>query len=103
MYLLRLFRRVLRPAGRLIILEFSRPANRWLRVLNDLYCGYIMPLTATLLAGDRTGAYRYLPRSVATFADRAQLAAMMKDAGFAEISQHPMTFGVCVAYLGYVQ
>jgi demethylmenaquinone methyltransferase/2-methoxy-6-polyprenyl-1,4-benzoquinol methylase len=96
------FRRVLRPGGRLLILEFSQPANPWLRVLNDLYCGHIMPLTATLLSGDRTGAYRYLPRSVATFADRAELAAMMKDAGFAETSQHPMTFGVCVAYLGHV-
>jgi demethylmenaquinone methyltransferase/2-methoxy-6-polyprenyl-1,4-benzoquinol methylase len=96
------FRRVLRPSGRLIILEFGQPANRWLRLLNDLYCGHIMPLTATLLAGDRTGAYRYLPRSVATFADRAQLAAMMKDAGFVGLTQHPMTFGVCVASLGHV-
>jgi demethylmenaquinone methyltransferase/2-methoxy-6-polyprenyl-1,4-benzoquinol methylase len=95
------FRRVMRAGGRLIILEFSQPANRFLRLVNDLYCGHIMPLTATLLAGDRTGAYRYLPRSVATFADRQQLAAMMKDAGFAGITQHPMTFGVCVAYLGH--
>ncbi|MHC4128592.1 MAG: ubiquinone/menaquinone biosynthesis methyltransferase [Planctomycetota bacterium] len=97
------FRRVLRPGGRLVILEFSSPANRLLRLLNDVYCGHIMPLTATLLAGDRSGAYRYLPRSVATFADREQLAAMMKDAGFAHVTQHPMTFGVCVAYLGHVQ
>jgi len=97
------FRRVLRPGGRLVILEFGAPANRLLRLLNDVYCGHIMPLTATLLAGDRSGAYRYLPRSVATFADREQLAAMMKDAGFVQVTQHPMTFGVCVAYLGHVQ
>jgi demethylmenaquinone methyltransferase/2-methoxy-6-polyprenyl-1,4-benzoquinol methylase len=97
------FRRVLRPGGRLVILEFSSPANRLLRLLNDVYCGQVMPLTATLLAGDRSGAYRYLPRSVATFADRQQLAAMMTEAGFARITQHPMTFGVCVASLGYVQ
>ena len=96
------FRRVMRAGGRLIILEFSQPTNRFLRLANDLYCGHIMPLTATLVAGDRTGAYRYLPRSVATFADRQQLAAMMKDAGFAGITQHAMTFGVCVAYLGHV-
>jgi demethylmenaquinone methyltransferase/2-methoxy-6-polyprenyl-1,4-benzoquinol methylase len=96
------FRRVMRPGGRLVILEFSQPANRFLRLVNDLYCGHIMPLTATLLAGDRTGAYRYLPRSVATFADRRQLAAMMKDAGFTAITQHPLTFGVCVASLGHV-
>ncbi|MHC4080019.1 MAG: bifunctional demethylmenaquinone methyltransferase/2-methoxy-6-polyprenyl-1,4-benzoquinol methylase UbiE [Planctomycetota bacterium] len=96
------FRRVMRAGGRLIILEFSQPANPLLRLVNDLYCGHIMPLTATLLAGDRTGAYRYLPRSVATFADRRQLVSMVKDAGFAEITQYPMTFGVCVAYLGHV-
>jgi len=94
-------RNVSDPPRALIILEFSQPANRFLRLVNDLYCGHIMPLTATLLAGDRTGAYRYLPRSVATFADRRQLAAMMEDAGFAGITQHPMTFGVCVAYLGH--
>jgi demethylmenaquinone methyltransferase/2-methoxy-6-polyprenyl-1,4-benzoquinol methylase len=95
------FRRVMRAGARLIILEFSQPANRFLRLVHDLYCGHIMPLTATLLAGDRTGAYRYLPRSVATFADRQQLAAMMKDAGFAGITLQPMTFGVCVAYLAH--
>jgi demethylmenaquinone methyltransferase/2-methoxy-6-polyprenyl-1,4-benzoquinol methylase len=96
------FRRVLRPAGRRLILEFSRPESRWLRALHALYCGHVMPLTATLLAADRTGAYRYLPRSVETFADRGQLAAMMGDAGFAGIERRPMTFGVCVAYLGRV-
>jgi demethylmenaquinone methyltransferase/2-methoxy-6-polyprenyl-1,4-benzoquinol methylase len=96
------FRRVLRPGGRLVILEFSHPDNPLLRALNRLYCEKVMPFTAALLAGDRTGAYRYLPRSVATFADRNELAAMMSAAGFAPVTQHAMTFGVCVAYLGEV-
>ena len=96
------FRRVLRPAGRVVILEFSQPANPVLRVVNGLYCEHIMPVTATLLAGDRSGAYRYLPRSIATFADRETLAAMLADAGFTDVSQHPLTFGVCTASLGYV-
>ena len=61
-----------------------------------------MPITATLLAGDRSGAYRYLPRSISTFADRDTLAAMMEEAGLGRITRHPMTFGVCVAYLGSV-
>ena len=99
---LREFRRVLRPGGRLIILEFSQPANRLLRRINGFYCEQVMPLTATLLAGDRSGAYRYLPKSVATFADRAALREMMLEAGFGSITQHPMTFGVCVGYLGHV-
>jgi demethylmenaquinone methyltransferase/2-methoxy-6-polyprenyl-1,4-benzoquinol methylase len=99
---LREFRRVLRPGGRLLVLEFSQPENRLLRALNALYCGHIMPLTATLLAADRSGAYRYLPRSVETFADRGQLAAMMADAGFTGVEQRPMTFGVCTAHVGRI-
>ena len=96
------FRRVLRPGGRVVILEFSQPRNRALRFLNSIYCGHIMPLTATLLSGDRSGAYRYLPKSVATFADRQALEQMLTNAGFVNITQHPMTFGVCIAYLGHV-
>ena len=99
---LREFRRVLRPAGRAVILEFSQPANPVLRVLNGLYCEQVMPVTATLLAGDRSGAYRYLPRSVSTFADRETLAGMMAEAGFTDVSQQPLTFGVCTASLGHV-
>ena len=96
------FRRVLRPDGRVVILEFSQPRNRVLRFFNSIYCGHVMPLTATLLSGDRSGAYRYLPKSVATFADRQSLVGMLTESGFGEITQHPMTFGVCVAYLGHV-
>ena len=100
---LREFHRVLRPGGRLVILEFSEPTNRVLRWLNRVYCSGIMPVTATLISGDRSGAYRYLPKSVATFVDRRQLEGMMADVGFSSITQHPMTFGVCVAHLGHVR
>lgn len=97
------FKRVLKPGGRLIILEFSQPRNSVLRFFNKLYCNHIMPISATLISGDRSGAYRYLPKSVATFADRNELASMMSDAGFTEIKQHEMTFGVCTGSLGLVQ
>ncbi len=96
------FRRVLRPGGRLVVLEFSRPENRLLRWLNQVYCERVMPVTATIVSGDRTGAYRYLPRSVATFADRRELADLMRSAGFVDVAQHPLTFGVCVASVGFV-
>ena len=94
------FARVLRPGGRLIVLEFSKPANPVLRWCNDVYCGRVMPFTATLIAGDRSGAYHYLPRSVDTFLDRERLMAMMREAGLADVTHKPLTFGIAVAYRG---
>lgn len=99
---LREFRRVLRPRGRLVILEFDQPTNPLIRWCNRLYCERIMPRTATLLAGDRSGAYRYLPRSVATFRNRDELRALVETAGFEPVAQFPLTFGVCVATVGRV-
>lgn len=93
------FRRVLRPGGRLVVLEFSEPTNPVLRRLNRIYCDHLMPLTATLIAADRSGAYRYLPRSIVTFADRGRLAEMIEAAGFGAVETRPMTLGVCVAYV----
>ncbi|MDP7071049.1 MAG: ubiquinone/menaquinone biosynthesis methyltransferase [Phycisphaerales bacterium] len=89
------FARVLRPGGRLLVLEFSTPANPLMRFLNACYTRHVMPLTAGLLAGDRSGAYRYLPRSVSTFADPVAMADMLREVGFTIAGQHPLTFGTC--------
>lgn len=97
---IREFHRVLRPGGRLIILEFSLPTNRVLRGLYNFYFRQVLPRTATLISGDKTGAYKYLPESVNTFIGRDQMTGMMQAAGFAPVTQHPMTFGVCVCYRG---
>lgn len=94
------FFRVLRPGGRLIILEFSLPTNPVLRGLYNFYFHHILPTTATLISGDKTGAYRYLPQSVNTFIGREHMIGMMRDAGFVEPAQFPMTFGICVCYRG---
>jgi demethylmenaquinone methyltransferase/2-methoxy-6-polyprenyl-1,4-benzoquinol methylase len=94
------FRRVLRSGGRLVILEFSQPHNAMVRAINTLYCSHVMPFTASLIARDRSGAYRYLPRSVQTFLSPDDLAAMMQTAGFQRIATHPMTFGVCTTTIG---
>ncbi len=92
------FRRVLAPAGRLIILEFARPSSRIIATLNDVYTRHVMPCTASLIARDRSGAYSYLPRSVATFLDPDQMERMLFAAGFEGVQRRPLTFGVCVAY-----
>jgi len=94
---LREFRRVLAPGGRLVILEFGQPRQAVLRWLNNVYTHRVMPLTASIIARDRSGAYRYLPKSVQSFLDPAALAKAVSDAGFSEVQQHPLTFGVCVA------
>src|SRR5688572_24615764 len=99
---IREFQRVLRPGGRLIVLEFSLPTNPVLRGMYNFYFRQILPRTATLISGDKTGAYKYLPESVNTFIGREQMTGMMRDAGFADVEQFPMTFGVCVCYRGVV-
>lgn len=99
---LREFRRVLRPGGRVIVLEFSLPTSRILRGLYNFYFRQILPRTATLISRDKTGAYKYLPESVNTFITRETMMQMMRDAGFEQVEQFPMTFGVCVCYRGLV-
>jgi demethylmenaquinone methyltransferase / 2-methoxy-6-polyprenyl-1,4-benzoquinol methylase len=94
------FHRVMRPGGRLVILEFSLPANPILRSLYNFYFRKILPRTATLISGDKSGAYKYLPESVNTFIGRQQMMEMMRNAGFEAVEQFPMTFGVCVCYRG---
>jgi demethylmenaquinone methyltransferase/2-methoxy-6-polyprenyl-1,4-benzoquinol methylase len=94
------FHRVLRPGGRVIVLEFSLPTNPLLRGVYNFYFRKVLPRTATLISGDKTGAYKYLPESVNTFIGRQQMAEMLQAAGFTQVEQHPMTFGVCVCYRG---
>lgn len=97
---IREFHRVLRPGGRVVILEFSLPTNAILRGLYNFYFRRILPRTATWISRDRTGAYKYLPESVNTFIDRAKMATLLREAGFSDIRQRPLTFGICVCYRG---
>jgi demethylmenaquinone methyltransferase/2-methoxy-6-polyprenyl-1,4-benzoquinol methylase len=94
------FARVLKPGGRLIILEFSLPKNALLRGLYNFYFRRILPRTATWISGDKTGAYRYLPESVNTFITREALQERMAQAGFAALEARALTMGICVCYKG---
>lgn len=92
------FYRVLKPGGRLVILEFDRPSFAPVRWANHLYCAIIMPRTATLISGDRSGAYLYLPRSVETFMTRHQMLDAMTRAGFKGASRRGLTLGTAACY-----
>jgi len=70
--------------------------------VNHVYSRHIMPLTASLIARDRSGAYRYLPRSIDTFPEGEKLEAAVRAAGFAETEQHRLTFGICAITMGFV-
>jgi demethylmenaquinone methyltransferase/2-methoxy-6-polyprenyl-1,4-benzoquinol methylase len=85
-----------------VVLEFDEPRNRVVRGLNRFYTHHVMPLTASLIARDASGAYRYLPRSVETFLDRDRLRAAILQAGFASCEQKALTFGTCVVSCGVV-
>lgn len=94
------FARVLRPGGRLVVLEFDRPANPLMRWFNDVYCARVMPVTATLVSGDRSGAYRYLPASVGTFMTRGAMADLLAARGFRDVASRALSMGICVCYRG---
>ena len=89
------FHRILRGGGTVLVLEFSRPPNPIIRFFNNIYTKWIMPITATIISGDSSGAYNYLPKSVETFTKASELAEQLEAAGFSSVVQVPQTFGVC--------
>lgn len=92
------FYRVLKPGGRLVILEFDQPSNPMVRWFNGFYCGKVMPRTATWIARDTSGAYKYLPRSVTSFMTQDEMKTCLEDAGFAQIGVRGLSMGICACY-----
>jgi demethylmenaquinone methyltransferase / 2-methoxy-6-polyprenyl-1,4-benzoquinol methylase len=91
--------RVLKPGGRVAVLEFSKPKAPVLRSLFKIYFTKILPLFGGLISGSKN-AYQYLPDSVARFPDQKELAALMKEAGFEEISFQNLTGGIAALHIG---
>jgi demethylmenaquinone methyltransferase/2-methoxy-6-polyprenyl-1,4-benzoquinol methylase len=92
--------RVARPGGRVLILEFAQPEYPVLRWGYRLYCRCVLPLLAALIARDRSGAYRYLPRSIETFEPAGVLAGRLVRAGFVNVTTRAMNFRGVVLYRG---
>ena len=90
--------RVLKPDGKLVILELSLPSNRLVRGCYMLYFQKILPMVGGFLSGDR-GAYEYLRTSVLRFPAPDKFIEMLKSAGFEQVEHKPLTFGICRMYV----
>ena len=97
---LREIHRVLRPGGRLVCLEFSRPVMPWLRHLYDWYSFSLLPWIGTKVSGDTTGVYQYLPASIRAFPDQEGLAQEMRKAGFGCVEYRNLTGGIVAIHVG---
>jgi demethylmenaquinone methyltransferase / 2-methoxy-6-polyprenyl-1,4-benzoquinol methylase len=90
--------RVLRPGGRLLVLEFSKPAAA-LQKPYDWYSFTLMPMLGKLIAKDGD-SYRYLAESIRMHPDQATLKAMMKTAGFGHVDVHSLAAGIVALHVG---
>jgi demethylmenaquinone methyltransferase/2-methoxy-6-polyprenyl-1,4-benzoquinol methylase len=92
--------RVLKPGGKLMILEFSKPVVPGLSTIYDQYSFKLLPLIGKVVANDED-SYRYLAESIRMHPDQETLKGMMNEAGFERTSYHNMTGGVVALHTGY--
>ena len=93
-------RRVLRPGGRFLCLEFSRVEVAALRPVYDAWSFGVLPRLGAAIAGDAE-SYRYLAESIRTFPPQAELAEMFRAAGFAKVSVRNLTGGIAAIHAGW--
>lgn len=93
-------RRVLRPGGQLIVLEFSQPTLPVLKPLYDAYSFRVLPLIGRAVAGDEA-SYRYLAESIRMHPDQQTLLQMLRDAGLEDCRFHNLAGGIVAVHRGY--
>ena len=92
--------RVLKPGGRLLVLEFSKPVFEPLSKAYDLYSFTALPIMGKLVAGDAE-SYQYLAESIRIHPDQATLKGMMENAGFVNCDYHNLTGGIVAVHRGF--
>jgi demethylmenaquinone methyltransferase/2-methoxy-6-polyprenyl-1,4-benzoquinol methylase len=91
--------RVMKPGGKLLVLEFSKPADM-IRPVYDLYSFKVIPLLGKLVADDES-SYRYLAESIRMHPDQDELLKMMEQAGFERCRYHNLAGGIVALHIGY--
>jgi demethylmenaquinone methyltransferase/2-methoxy-6-polyprenyl-1,4-benzoquinol methylase len=97
---LREARRVLKPGGRFLCLEFSRVTVHALTPVYDTWSFRVLPRLGRMVAGDED-SYRYLAESIRTFPDQEKLAGMMREAGFARVNVRNLSAGIAAIHSGW--
>lgn len=92
--------RVLRPGGRLMVLEFSQLPNPAMQWAYDRYSFNVIPRMGQVIAGD-SASYQYLVESIRKFPDQKRFATMIRQAGFAQVKYRNLTFGVAALHSGW--
>jgi demethylmenaquinone methyltransferase/2-methoxy-6-polyprenyl-1,4-benzoquinol methylase len=92
--------RVLKPGGRLMVLEFSQIPNEMMQKVYDLYSFNIIPKLGQMIAGDRD-SYQYLVESIRQFPDQETFLAMLREAGFENAKYRNLTMGVAALHSGW--
>ncbi len=90
--------RVLKPGGKIVVLEFSRPSNAMMKKFYNWYMKSVTPGVGSLMAGNKA-AYTYLNESAKAFPEREQFVAILSKAGYQNTYFKPLTFGICCIYV----
>jgi len=97
---LRSMNRILKPGGRLLVLEFSKPVAPGLAPVYDIYSFKLLPMMGKLIANDEE-SYRYLAESIRMHPDQETLKGMMQEAGFERCDYHNLTGGIVALHKGF--